>query len=259
MTKAMKSRERMLAAMSRQEVDHVPCCFELEFSPTIAGYTYRDQFERVGVMQKLGIDPFIQVEPCWIGHTDKTRKKYPIRMHPDVKVRVWEEKGGNYPLLCKEYTTPAGKLSCSVQKSEDWPYGNDIPIFSDFNTPRYVKPLVLEKEDVEKLPYLFLMPGEEEKQEWRKNVSEIKSKISTDEVILKGYCGSGMDPLMWMCGSENAIMLVMEKPELARRILEITHNYEMAYQKLLAEAGVDYIERRGWYETVDFWSPKIYE
>ena len=52
----MTSRERLLAALRRQDVDHVPCC--PAFSPSLAGpqYTWEgraDSLERIGVVTRV--------------------------------------------------------------------------------------------------------------------------------------------------------------------------------------------------------------
>ena len=76
----MSSRERVLAALRRQEVDYVPCC--PFFSPSLRGseYTWEDRADSLDrIVNGLGLDSFVVVgvEPSW---------------HPDVSVGIWREE-----------------------------------------------------------------------------------------------------------------------------------------------------------------------
>lgn len=47
-------------------------------------------------------------------------------------------KGAQYLLVDKVYDTPEGQLCQAFKITTDWPHGQDIPMFSDFNIPRQV-------------------------------------------------------------------------------------------------------------------------
>ncbi len=121
----MNGRERVLAAMRRQPVDYVPC------SPLVNPLTDTQRRGRPwnfpwpepgdGVeylAAKLGLDPVVAL--WWMGG---------ICPDPDVKSRVWREG----ELLHKEFETPSGKLHASILHNDEWPFGEDIPFFHDFN------------------------------------------------------------------------------------------------------------------------------
>jgi hypothetical protein len=55
-----------------------------------------------------------------------------------VKCRDWSERPADerYPILCREYLTPAGSITVSVEKPEDWPNGDHVPLIDDYLIPR---------------------------------------------------------------------------------------------------------------------------
>ena len=107
----MSSRERMLAAIQRQETDHVP------FSPYVVvcssmwhqePLAWNDQIERAERLLELGLDPTFDL---WLPD--------PLP-HPDVEIQTWREKRKGEILITKEYHTPAGVLRQVVRENEDW-------------------------------------------------------------------------------------------------------------------------------------------
>ena len=248
----MDSRERMLKTFAREETDYTPCLLRFYASkcPNADGYRWKDRVEKVKIEKKMGVDSEFMVG---LG----------TKVHPEVKTKVWEEKvkGEDYPILHKEYLTPAGKLTASVKKTEDWPHGNDIPVMSDFNVSRYVKPLIETKEDVEKLPYLLYF-DKNALPEWEKEFMKAKATAQEEKIILAGNTWDawyGMESLMWFCGAEKAILLAVEEPETVKAMLSVVHKSAMETMKVVLEHGVDVIFRRGWYESTDFWSPKMFK
>jgi hypothetical protein len=72
-----------------------------------------------------------------------------VRFDPAVKVREGRDNSHvDGPILHKEYTTPAGKLTTSMKLSEDWPHGERIPFVDDYQIPRAIKPLITEPRSV---------------------------------------------------------------------------------------------------------------
>jgi hypothetical protein len=63
MSSEMSSKERMLAAVRGQEVDHIPLgqLFHSTIMETPPEKQWRDQFERARVMKDLGLDPTIDM------------------------------------------------------------------------------------------------------------------------------------------------------------------------------------------------------
>ncbi len=108
MTEKITSRERLQAALALQEPDRVPIVFR-GLAPM--RHRWKDAVERAEVLLSLGTDDIIGMS---------TAVRPPIVHHKDVKTRVWKESAVPYPVLHKEWRTPAGTLHASVQVTEDW-------------------------------------------------------------------------------------------------------------------------------------------
>ena len=246
MSSKMTSRERMLAALRRQDVDHVPCC--CAFSPSLAGpaYTWQGRADSLDlIVNHLGLDArvVVGVEASW---------------HPEVTARVWTEErsGERWPVLHKEISTPAGPLTASIRVTEDLPHKDDIPLNSDWNVSRYVKPWLESMEDVERYRYVQLPPSDQAIAEAGERFSRQKQIADEYDVITYAGCGMGLTAALQLFGPEQAILTSMEHPERIERFLEIEHQANMGCARVLADLGVDVICRNGFYETTDFWSPR---
>ncbi len=75
----MTSRKRLLAAMRREEVDHLPCSIYFNPSLRVSGYNLTDWKDRVRLQLDLVGDPVVHVG-------------IPSPPHPDVSTRVWLEE-----------------------------------------------------------------------------------------------------------------------------------------------------------------------
>ena len=147
MKTTMSSRERMLLAINHQEADHVPLTFRLFGDWTPPHDDWDREFDHMAVIGA------------------------PSRYHPDVKTRTWREKkpGERYPILFKEYETPKGIIKQIVQETEDWPHGDDVPLLSDHMDSRAKKFAVEDLEDLEKIPYLFYDPTDEQIRDFKEH------------------------------------------------------------------------------------------
>ncbi len=156
MRQDLTSRERMLATLESRESDYVPCSFMIF---TALRERCKDPLEFIDRQLELGLDAKAELP------------EFPISLHPDVKIREWKEKpvGQECPLLYKQYYTPSGTLTTVVRKTEDWPYGDHIPLFDDYLIPRSEKFLVISKEDLESVRFLFAEPTSEDIKEFREN------------------------------------------------------------------------------------------
>ena len=85
----MNSRQRMLAALRRQDVDHVPCCCFFSGSQAGPKYSWHERADSLDrIVNELGLDSYVRVS---IG----------VSSHPDVSSRVWTEQrpGIDEPIL----------------------------------------------------------------------------------------------------------------------------------------------------------------
>ena len=249
----ISSRDRMLTALRCKVPDRIPCCFMI-FSALRE--RCRDQMEFVERQIEMGLDARVELP------------ELPIRFHPDVQIRTWREDvpGYPYPLLHKEYITPAGRLKAEVWRTPDWPYGDDVPLFDDYIIPRSRKFLVTDDEDLEPLRFLFCDPTDEDVARFKEEVKLLKGFASKRELLVSGgwepTSGDGgcmgVDGLMWLCGIEEAILLSMDKPQLFEELVQIVHRWNLKRMEIVLEEGVDLIVKRAWYEGTDFWSPSLY-
>ena len=83
----MTSRERILSAIRREEVDHLPLgqLFHSTILETPKELQWCNQFERARVMKDLGLDPLVDI---WMPAPEAP---------PEIPVRKWMEDDSNGP------------------------------------------------------------------------------------------------------------------------------------------------------------------
>ncbi len=266
----MTSRERMLAAIRRQEVDHVPLgqVFHSTVRDTPPEKRWHNQFERAKVMQELGIDPSVDI---WM----------PIpTAPPEIPVRTWRENDPEGPqaLLCAEYETPAGTLVQKVRQTPDWRgpthyrFVNDwdgaihrtarefdrIDMVDDWFTRRYKVPLVRGEEDLDKLAYLLRAPCGEARDMWINNALAAKQIAADMNLLTHARRVSVGDWFMWICLIEDFLCALFENPDYVSRLFDLVQEYNREILKLVLEVQPDLVQYRGWYDTPDYWGRERY-
>ena len=71
--------------------------------------------------------------------------------------------------------------------------------------------------------------------------------------------GSGLTTALWMFGAAELPLLTMDNPGLVARYLDLDHRWSMRMIELLLDCGADIIQRQGFYETCDYYSPALLE
>ena len=276
----MTSRERLLAAINREEVDHIP--LGQIFHSTIMGtpdqLQWSDQFQRARVMKDLGLDPVIDI---WLPAPEP-----PV----GVQVRRWQEKdpGEPSPLLCAEYQTPAGKLIQKVRKTDDWydrTHYNFLPdwqgnshrpqdrfdqldMLDDWFTRRYKVPLVKGPQDLEALSCLLQPPRGQARDRWIQHALQAKKIAAEMDLLTHARRVSVGDWFMWVCLIEDFCLAMIEDPQYVADFFAVIQNYNKQVLELVLEVQPDVIQYRGWYDTPDYWglqrhrdllAPKIQE
>ena len=278
----MNSRERLLASIRHEKVDHVPMlcwCFGFTAPPhwrwrqngqeVVHWYTMRlehihtlpepwsveDDFERVHRWASLGLDDVLEVSPPW-------------GIHPDVRTRDWQEPptaSESYWRLCREYETPAGALRHIVHRTDEkvepgWVIQpNHVALFEDLNIPRGVKHAVAGPEDLPKLRYLLQDPSAEQLAAYRERMARVKQFAQEQGVLVQGWSAFGMDAVAWLCGVERAVMGAMTEPEFFQELLDIVSDFDQRRTEMMLDVGgVDLVVERGWYSATDFWSPSLF-
>jgi len=264
----MDSRTRLLAAI-KGKPDHVPLyCWMFGFSPPESlrwgknWYTMRlehihtlpypwsieDDFRRVDKLLSIGLDDILDVSVPW-------------SVHPDVKIK---DDKTHYPVLVREYETPAGKLRHAVRKTEDpedgWVIQPDyVPLFEDYNIPRAVEHAFSDTDDIDKLRYLLCEPTKQQMRDFSERMSLIKDFSHRRGVMAQGWSAFGMDGIVWLTGVGKAISMAMEEPDVFQRLVDLMYDFDrLRTDIMLSVGGVDMIVQRGWYSSTDFWSPALF-
>lgn len=255
----LSSRERMLRTISLQEIDHPPCCF-MSFT-ALRKRVAENMYDLARAELAMGLDSmlFIPVAPRSARREHPELRGLPVRFHPAVvTVERRETSTDGAATLHKEYLTPAGKLSTSVNLTEDWPHGDHIPFIDDYQVPRAIKPLITDRIELKALQYLLTPPCAKEMDAFRQEAETAHEFVRQHEVLLAGGWGVGFDMVGWLCGLQGGMTLALEQPGFVEELLEMIHVWNLTRMWVVLCAPVDLYVRRAWYEGCDFITPRFY-
>jgi uroporphyrinogen decarboxylase len=281
----MTSRERIICAINGIAGDHIPLttwcfgfqppdhlCWSTDGSQVKYWYTKRlehihslpqswtleDDFKRVLAWLSLGIDDILDVSVPWSIDPEVT--------YSDLLIPAGGEGGDvHYPVMVREYKTPAGTICTSVKKTGDegkgWPVQPPVvQLFEDYNVPRAVRHLITDADDIDKAKYLYLPPGLSQEEWFSRRMSEVKKFADQHGIFVQAWTAFGMDAIVWFCGVENATFMSMTDPVSFGRLVDNIAETDYARTELaLTTPGVDMICQRGWYSSTDFWSPELFD
>lgn len=278
----MTSRQRFLAVLQGQRPDHVPLttwCFGLSAPPelswnsdgqsrdywyslrmehlhtTAVPWTLEDDFRRVRAWRSLGVDDVLDVSIPW-------------SMDPEVSYTDSIIPAGQaepYPVLVREYDTPAGRLRHAVRQTDPEPPGwpiqpNHVPLIEDFNIPRAVEHAVSSPADIPPIRYLFAPPDAAARQWYTERMGQVGALARAEGVAVQAWSAFGMDGVVWLTGTEGAIMLALDQPEAFAELVDLIAVTDYARTELaLTSSDVDLVVQRGWYSSTDFWSPALFD
>lgn len=248
---AMTSRERVLAAIRRQPVDYVPC------APLVNPLS---EAQRRGRPWNFPWNPPDDGTEYWVTvlGTDKVVGNWWLgRVFPEdsVTTRVWQEGG----ILHKAYDTPSGVLHASVRFDELWPFGQDIPFFHD-HVGHHTENWLKTEADVACLEHILLPPRTAEQVEQVRDAFRASKTVADRlQVATLATVGSGLTTALWMFGATELVLLTMDNPGLVERYLALDHRWTLQMIEILIDCGVDVIQRTGFYETCDYYSPALLE
>ena len=256
----LSSRQRLIAAISNGDLDHIPSSFMLYGGLKERCTSYEEFIER---QLEMGLDAFVQLppRPPRVRNDHYNLHGLPVTYDPRVRVHESVERDPNqrYPLLVKEYVTPAGTLRAEVWRTPDWRWDDHVPFLDDYIEPRSRKFLIERHEDVDALRYLLVPPTPEEQTEFRR-VSEPALELArARDLLVAGGWGVGVDLLGWVFGLENLVIAVYEEPELVRELLRLVARWNTERMKVVLGAGIDLYIKRAWYENLDFWTPATWQ
>jgi uroporphyrinogen-III decarboxylase len=255
----VSSRERMLTALRCEVPDRVPCSFMI-FGALKA--QCRDYAEFIDRQVDMGLDAFVELppRPPVVVNDHYNLHGLPVSYDPRVTIKEWREEqpGESWPILVKEYHTPAGVLRAEVRRTDDWRWGDHVPFLDDYIEPRSKKFLITEAKELSALQFLLVPPTDEEIRDFRASARWAEDLAAQHNLLVTGGWGVGADMLGWIFGLENMIFAPYDRPEFLREMLDIIAQWNRRRMEIILEEGVDLYIKRAWYETCGFWTPASY-
>jgi hypothetical protein len=245
MPQGISSRERMLAALDCREPDHVPCCFS---AFQILRERCADQAEFLDRQLEMGLDVVVEMPSPPVRHDPAAR----------IEETVVDDPGEGYPVLRRDYITPAGSLRAEVTKTPDWPWGDHVPLFEDYLIPRARKSPITVDDDLEALRYVLGRPTDDDAAQLAERYGAAKTLAAERDLLTMACYGMVGDVACWLAGIEPVTMMAVDRPDFARRFLAIIEEWNSGQAELMLRQGIDLYVRRAWYEHADVWSPALY-
>ena len=179
----MSAREELLAAIDGTHGAPIPCSFMIFRALRNA---CRDEYEFTSRQLEMGLNARIRLEDL------------PVRFAPEVSIADRIEPGppGEPPLLHRTYETPAGTLTSTIKQAEGWTYGDSLPIFGDYITPRAVKPPITGPADLDALRFLLTPPREDDVRAFTEDAAKRKQFADDRGVALAAGWHGERAPLL---------------------------------------------------------------
>jgi hypothetical protein len=281
----MTSKERILCSLNGTAGDHIPLTtWSFGFQPpkhlrwnsngNEVKFWYSKRHEHIHTLpREWSLEDDLNRVLAWfsIGIDDMLDVSVPWSIHPDVTITDFvipiDGAGGDrkYPVMVRDYNTPAGEVRHAVKKTGDEPEGwpvqpSSVQLIEDYNVPRGVRHLVTEPADVDKVRYLFTPPDNDQKKWFAQRMNEVKKFADKHGVFVQAWTAFGMDAAVWFSGVENATFLAMTDPESFGKLINFIAETDYARTELaVTNSGIDMVCQRGWYSSTDFWSPELFD
>jgi len=253
----------MLAALSCERPDYVPCSFMIYAA---LREQCRDAFDFVERQVEMGLDAVVGIPVRPSQRNRGTSEQgdlhgLPVRFPADVSVRDWREDppGQRYPVLHRTYTTPVGVLTTSVDKTDDWVQGDRVPLFDDYVIPRARRRLITGPKDLPALSHLLAPPTADDIAAFREASRQAKAFARRHDLLTVAEWGALFDAACWLCGMEEMVYAIVDRPAFVEELFSLLSEWNARRMEVMLEEGVDLFIRRAWYENTDFWSPSLYE
>ena len=256
---SLSSRENLLAALNYEQVNYTPCSFMLYKGLLANSHNYIDFLQK---QINLGLEPYAMIppRPPKVINDHYNLHGMLVSYDPAVKIKEWIEHRENevFPILVKEYNTPAGKLKVEVRQTDDWRCGKHVPLFDDHIIPRTLKYLIGEPNDLDALRYLLRPPTIQEIENVRNESKSVIEFAHKHGLLTLGGWGIGADMLGWIYGFENMVFTAFDQPKFLHAMLHLISEWNRTRMLALLDIGVDLYIKRAWYETCNFWTPKSF-
>jgi hypothetical protein len=243
----MTPRQRLLATIHHQEPDRVPISPRLAYWLAVQ-YGGGDWLDQLRAQQELGLDSFIHVWAPLPSYINEPFAGDYLDL-PDVSLEMTVENQGGYKLVRRQFRTPAGPLTDAIALAPPRSQYGLSP------SPELREPLVKDRRDVEKLPFLFVDPARMAHTNWRE-MGEIIGERGLWRVQVRPFlsglvtAGAGLSQLM---------MLYYEDRELFDHLLHVCHGYSQQVTRAILERGAP-VMFVSWHnlDPSAGWSPRIW-
>ena len=253
-------RDAFLAALN-SEANSRPVCSFMMYKGLLS--SSKDYVEFLEKQLALGLTPYalIPPRPPVVTNDYYNLHGMPVSFNPAVEINEWVEERENekFPVMVKEYHTPEGVLRAEVRQTEDWRWGDHIPLFDDYISPRAIEFIIKDEGDLPALGYLLADPTPEDIEETRQESGPIIAFAKGHDLPIVGGWGVGADMLGWIYGFEKMVFASIDQPEFLRKILRMIADWNQKRMQVLIAMGIDLYIKRTWYETCNFWSPKTFK
>lgn len=261
MTSSMvSSRERMLTALNCEEPDRTPCSFMMYKGLHASSPDYATFIER---QVEMGLDAYVMIpsRPPVVVNDHYNLHGMPVSYDPRVKSKEWMERrdGEQWPIMVKEYHTPAGVLRAEVRQTEDWRWGDHVPFLDDYITPRSLEFIVTGPDDLDALRYLLVPPTDAEIEKTRRESAPILDLAKQHGLLVAAGWGIGADLLGWILGLDNMVFAAYDRSAFLQETLDIVAEWNQQRMHVLLDIGIDLYIKRAWYETCHFWTPRSFQ
>jgi hypothetical protein len=245
----------MLAALNCQTPEKAPCSFML-FNGLKAGS--RDYLDFIQRQLDLGLDAFVQIPPRPPVVVNDTYNLHglPVSYAPTVSIREWKETSQPYPLLVKDYHTPAGILRAKVNQDPEWRWGDHVPFLDDYLVGRSRKFIVDGPADLPALRYLLVPPTLEEVSGFHSESAPVLEFARQHDLLVAGGWGVGADLIGWVYGLQRLLYAIFDQPDFVAELLELIAIWNRSRMEVILRAGIDLFIKRAWYENCDYFTPR---
>jgi hypothetical protein len=239
----MSSRDRMLRTIAGEPADYTPLCM---FLFSLVRDRCADEFDFYRKQIDMGLDVAVDLG------------ELPLAQDPQVRVETRVEKGSPNPMLRRIYHTPAGDLETLVEKTSDWPHGDDVPLMSDFVIPRSKKFLVTEEKDLGPLAYVLAGPTDEQVAAYARHADSHRAFAREHQLVTRAGFNRLSDMVCWLCGCEPFATMGMTDPALFQKLIDLIAAWQEKRIKAVLLSRPDILCDAQWYATT-FLSPALYE
>lgn len=236
MTAKLTSRERLLRAIRREEVDFLPCSPRL-FTWMVGVYGSETWVAQMRAKREFGHDPLIEVH--WTELMPNSFFRVPDLSAdlPEISVEVKTARSGGKTEATRIFHTPAGDLK------EVRILGDPGKVYGDCPDPGYKEHFIKERADLEKVKYI-LPPVERRYYDQLPTIIDLVGDEGLVEVC--AFEGAGGYLLSDLVGPEAAFYMAADDEELFGDCMQLFNDCYQTFMKQALEAGAPVVRDTWW-------------